>query len=252
MIVSPSQPVRHLVAVGVGTCVVALIGCSAPSSPPAETSPPSDPGIVVLEELPQDRLRLGVDSLVSRFGNMPEGFRRMELKEVDGGYEFTELVAVTEDIWRSVTASFDSSFRVQRVVSSGSQFGQPMGGTVRYEVGRATGDVGGAQGAQVPVDTALPDAAFDGDVLLAVLPALEWTVGETYRLRLFEPASGTASTQTLTVVGEETLRVPAGEFAALRGELTSTQLPVTIWVSREVPRRLLKIGSANGETVLAR
>jgi hypothetical protein len=255
MIMAPWRSRVGWVAAALAVFAVVLTGCARQALVSPQPTPTPGEKVVALTDLSPERLRTGIDSLVIRFGDLPEGSHRLELREVDGGYSYTEQVILTENLWRSVMVSFDRTFGILSVTSSGAEFGRPMGGVMSYDKQKAKGTAWVLRDGvptEIAIETTLPEAAFDGDVLLAILPALEWAIGDTYKLRLFDSASGSVSDQTLYVVGEESITIPAGEFVALRGELTTTQLPVTVWVTQEVPRRILKLASANGETVLTK
>jgi hypothetical protein len=156
---------------------------------------------------------------------------------------------------RNVRIELGPAMEVLRVTSDGREFGQATSSDIRYDNGHALGKAVRAseQGPQpVAVDTLLPPGAFDGRALFPRILSRVWAVGQTENLVLFDLDEGNITTQTLRVVAEERLQVPAGTFEALKVELSTTQLPVTLWITKASPHRLLKLGSANGETVLVR
>jgi multimeric flavodoxin WrbA len=52
---------------------------------------------------------------------------------------------------------------------------------------------------------------------------------------------GFAGQMTLAVTGEESVTVPAGTFAVYRAELTGGPQPLTFFVTKEAPFRLVKV-----------
>ena len=77
-------------------------------------------------------------------------------------------------------------------------------------------------------------------------------MGQVDTLTIWDTDELSITRQTLRITGTERVETPAGAVEALRGELSTTQLPVTLWLSASAPHRLLKVSSANGETVLVR
>jgi hypothetical protein len=222
-----------------GSLLASLLGRSATSQQPGRQAPPTP--------------RVGVDSFALRFTGMPEGRHVFSLQPAASGYLYREDVAMGDQFRRSITLHLSPTLAVTSHESEGTIFGQPTQVQVRYRDGRARGTatVVGPQGSRkFSVDTLLPSDAFDGQALVPVILATPWRVGETRALRIFDLDEQNVTTQRLHVVAREQLTVPAGRFAALRAELSTTQLPVTIWVTEAQPHRLLKVGSSNGETVL--
>lgn len=210
---------------------------------------------VEVREFDPTGVRLGRDSMAIRFTGIPEGSRESHLEQIEGGFRYTERTFLTNAMWRTSTVRFDENLRVQHVSWAGEQFGTETGGELEYDGPRVSGIVRTIQdGApeEIQLDTVLPSGGFDGRALMALLPTLEWTPGVAYSLVLFDSDDASSSRQVLRVVETEMIDVQAGEFLAVRGELSTTQLPVTIWVTRDRPHRVLKMASGNGETVLIR
>ena len=200
-------------------------------------------------------VRLGKDSLAIRFTGMAEGSHTLELSPSENGYLYTERVSLLPLFQRSMRIELGPAMEVRRVTSDGLQFGHATSSDIRYDDGRAVGKAvrAGEKGPEtVTIDTLLPAGAFDGSALFPRLLSQVWTVGQSEELVLFDLDEGNITTQTIRVVAEERLQVPAGTFDALRLELSTTQLPVTLWISKATPDRLLKLGFANGDTVLIR
>lgn len=188
------------------------------------------------------------DSFVTVIRGVPGGWHRYAVEPTSAGWRFSEAFAVGDQMSRSLEVSLDSSLRVRTSAAQGQMLGQPVGARLTYDGQRVRGRAfvrRGANKAEVSVDTTLPPEAFDGLALMGLLPTLDWHPGALYRLVLFDAEEGSVTEQLLRISGPEQLEVPAGTFDALRGELTTTQAPVRIWVTRSKPHRVLKIG---GET----
>ena len=60
-------------------------------------------------------------------------------------------------------------------------------------------------------------------------------------MAVFQSGKGTATTLSITVSGEESVKVPAGTFDAWKAEVTGGEAPITVWVERAGAQRLLKL-----------
>ena len=72
-------------------------------------------------------------------------------------------------------------------------------------------------------------------------PALPLADGKTFTMNVFSSGEGVTKLLTVKVAGVENITVPAGTFPAYRLELSGLQLPVVMHVTRDLPRRLLRI-----------
>ena len=204
---------------------------------PAPTTPEFEPA----------RITNYRDSFAILVNGEPRGTHVYAMKHSDDGFLYTESVAMPGFLHRERAVRMDSALAVTHAISDGELQGVPMGSQMQYDGRRARGWalVRGAERVQrVDLDTTLAAAAFDGLALMALLPALDWQPGVTYTLTLFDTDEGSTTEQTLRISGPEQIRVPAGEFVALRGDLTTTQAPVRIWVTQTRPHRLVKVGGA--------
>lgn len=200
-------------------------------------------------------LRLGRDSFAIRFTGAPGGVEVHEYSRAGSGHRYASRFNLGPTFQRTVEVDLDSSLRVLRARSV-TQLGAKRGESdVAYTGQRAHGTVVPLQASvsgPVAIDTVLPPGAFDGLALYPVLLSRQWVVGQDTTLALFDTDELTVTQQTFRVVAPEIVDVAGESVRALRAELSTTQLPVTLWLSETAPHRLLKTGSANGETVLVR
>ena len=91
------------------------------------------------------------------------------------------------------------------------------------------------------IDTALLEGVVDQNVMAVIVPALALAEGASFTLNTFDASEGTTTPLTVDVAGVEEVTVPAGTFSTFRVEVTGGQQPVTLFVSRETPRRVVKI-----------
>ena len=196
---------------------------------------------------------IGSDSLASHMKGVPEGHEVHSLSRTATGYQYTERMSIPGIMTRTATVDLDTAMNVVRAQSTGVLGKRKFGSVVEYHAQRARGratPLERAAGIEVAIDTLLPPGAFDGLALYPVLLSRPWQLGNTATIELFDTDDLSISRQTFRIVAREELQVPAGKQLAFRGELSTTQLPVTIWFSVARPHRLLKVSSANGETVL--
>ena len=233
---------RSLVAAG--TLLLATAACARPSADAAPAAQATTSSVT--------SIRLVTDSFAVRFQHVPEGADALSMIETDSGYRYVERLSLPP-IFRLVEVDMDAALHIRRARSEtrvGSRIGRS---DVRYVHGRAQGTATPLMGrSAVAIDTLLPPGAFDGVALYPMVLSRRWQVGQVDTLTIWDTDELSITRQTFRITGAERVRVPAGEFDALRAELSTTQLPVTLWLSAAVPHRLLKVTSANGESVLVR
>lgn len=240
-------------------CLLVAVHLSGCASPRPEGQDQADEDSAAAAEPAHfdraSRPRLGADSFAIRFRGFPEGFEVLRFEETPTGYLYMDRYQLGEEFQRTSFVKLDRQLNVTQVTSSGREAGKPTSEDVRYGGGHATGRATIVRRGTVKeytIDAQMPAGAFAGDALLALLPALPWQVGHRYALTMFDSDEQSVSTQILNVVGAERVAVPAGVFDTFRGQLSTTQLPVTVWVTTATPHRIVKMASANGETVLVR
>ena len=79
-------------------------------------------------------------------------------------------------------------------------------------------------------------------MLSALLPAFKWAAGVKFTVLVFRSGKGALAPITLAVSGDETVDVPAGKIAAWKVDMTGLDVPVTFWIAKAAPNRLVKIG----------
>ena len=132
------------------------------------------------------------------------------------------------------------------VKQTGKSQGKDTKIDVSYAGGRAKGSATTPQAdgslKTVQVDAKVPTGAIDDNVLSALLPTFKWAAGAKFTVPVFQSGKGALTPITLTVSGEETADVPAGKIAAWKVDLTGLDAPVTFWIEKAGPNRLVKIG----------
>ncbi len=117
-----------------------------------------------------------------------------------------------------------------------------------YADGRVTGTAQTPQPtgqfASRDIDAEILEGVVDQNVMPVIVPALPLAEGASFTMNVFDASEGTTMPLTVEVAGVEEVTVPAGTFAAYRVEISGGQQPVTLYVSQDTPRRVVKIQPA--------
>jgi hypothetical protein len=131
------------------------------------------------------------------------------------------------------------------IEQNGQIGGQATETRINVAGGRATGRAQspqpGGQVKTVDVDTALAVGTFDTNQLQAVLPALALAEGASITVSVFNASDGSIKPVTFKVEGVEDVTVPAGTFSTFKVSMAGGDFPAVLYVSRETPRRVVKI-----------
>ena len=98
---------------------------------------------------------------------------------------------------------------------------------------------GGSQTLQI--DTTVTRGTYDDNALSFVLPALPLAEGRNFALNVFESGKGITQVMQIKVSDGGTLTVPAGTFPVFRLDITGGQVPTAFYITRDTPRRIVKI-----------
>jgi hypothetical protein len=82
---------------------------------------------------------------------------------------------------------------------------------------------------------------FDDNALSFVLPALPLADGRSFALNVFESGKGVTQVMQIKVSDGGSVTVPAGTFSVFRLDITGGQVPTAFYVTRDTPRRIVKI-----------
>ena len=195
-------------------------------------------------DLAMERLVARSDSFSIFVQGNPLGWQTSKLEKVGNVWTYTERVQIAGFVQQSTEVSFTDKLEMRSVHQAGKQAGQDGKTDVTYASGRATGSAttpaaGGPK--TITVDAEVPTGAIDDNLVSVILPALRWASGAKFRVAVFQSGKGTATTLSITVSGEESVKVPAGTFDAWKAEVTGGEAPITVWVERAGAQRLLKL-----------
>ncbi|MGA2383460.1 MAG: insulinase family protein [Gemmatimonadales bacterium] len=125
----------------------------------------------------------------------------------------------------------------------GSQGGQPMSMVLDYQGTHLTGHVHvpSRQGVRdAAVDTTLAEGTLDQNVFSALLTALPLASGAHWLVNAYDGTEGVVRPLTATVVGEDSVTVPAGAFACWKLALTGGQFPINFYITKAAPYLIAK------------
>ena len=185
------------------------------------------------------------DSFVVLVQGTPRGFEVTAVERSADGIVVRDETDLMPLLKQDTEVRLGPGGEMRSVKQRGSMQGQPMTIDVRYLGGRATGDasVPGASGAieRKVVGADVPPGTIDDNVVLPLLVGLPWAPGAAFTLPVFASGQNELRTVRLTVVGTESLTVPAGGFEVYKVELTGLPSPLTLYVNAVAPHRVLKV-----------
>lgn len=134
---------------------------------------------------------------------------------------------------------------VTKVDQTGSTQGQPTDIHVVYAAGRVKGSATTPQQGGTPkttqIDTTFAAGTYDDNALNLVIPALPLAEGKTFNVNVFESGRGQTQMMQMKVSDAGSVTVPAGTFTAWRLDLAGGQAPVAMYVTKDTPRKIVKI-----------
>jgi predicted Zn-dependent peptidase len=125
----------------------------------------------------------------------------------------------------------------------GSQGGQAMSMLLDYQGTHVTGHVHvpSREGVRdAAVDTTLAEGTLDQNVFSALLTALPLASGAHWMVSAYDGTEGVVRPLTATVVGEDSVTVPAGAFACWKMALTGGQFPINFYITKTAPYLIAK------------
>lgn len=192
------------------------------------------------------RLRATSDSFTVLVQGQPFGFQVSALRPAGDGWEFAERSALGPVIQQQTTVRFDAQLAMRSTEQSGRFQGRDLHLSVRYVAGRASGagvTPGAGQMQNVRYDDVpIPAGTIDDNLLVALLPFIEWRADASFRLSVFASGKGVVEPRSFRVEGEEVVTVPLGAFAAYRVTYAGGEAPGTYWIESSAPHRVLKFG----------
>lgn len=184
------------------------------------------------------------DSFTVLVAGKPTGTQVATLEKVDSGYRYREDTRIGSVVRQTTEVGLNAAGGTVSLSQGGTMQGQQTRVELRYGGGRVNGSatVATAQGPKsFTVDTALGPDIVDDNALQGLLPALRWTEGAKWALKVFSAAENRFRELTLAVTGTESITVPAGTFETYRAELSGDGQSVAFFLGRAAPHRIVKI-----------
>jgi len=240
-----SRDAAFIVVVGDGAKIYDKLKAIAPVkivSVDGAPMTPADFGVKALELAP---LAARSDSFSVLFQDKAIGSQVSKLEKVAGGWKYTETTAIPmAGVQQVTTLTFSDAIEMQELHQSGSQGGQAAKIDIVYAGGRAKGKATTPSQAgpkTIDVDAEMPKGAIDDNALQPLITAMKWAANAKLPVAVFQSGKGAMTPAVLTVTGEEKVKVAAGEFDAWKVELSGAETPITFWVQKGSPARVLKI-----------
>ena len=162
---------------------------------------------------------------------------------------FTETVAIPViGMQQSGRISMSSGDLAMRALHQTMSMGGQTGATdLTFSDGRVTGTAmvppegpGGALATR-HVDTTLATGVYETNQVQALIPAMPLDVGARFTLQAYNAIEHQVRTLSIVVEGTEEVTVPAGTFQTFRISLTGGESPSILYVSRDAPRRVVRL-----------
>ena len=188
------------------------------------------------------------DSFVVTVQGTPFGYMTADLAVSRDSVVYVEETAIAAAGMRQRTlVRLDpATLGTHAVEQTGTMMGQALDIRLTYSgdrvKGRAQTPVPGAAGPKVvEIDTALAAGTMDINAFQPLAAALPLAEGASITIAAFEASESATRTLTAKVGQVQDVIVPAGTFAAFKVELSGGQSPFVMYLSRETPRRLLRV-----------
>ncbi|MCC6244711.1 MAG: insulinase family protein [Gemmatimonadaceae bacterium] len=198
----------------------------------------------VLQNFDLSKLVPRKDSFVVLVQGQAAGYVAVDVESVEGGWlvrERTDLMGGV--VTQRSTLRNDATLAPVSIEQTGSMQGQQTGAQLSYRDGRAKGTVRAPTPTGIEareVDAELPKGTLAAEALQLALPLFRWADGARFTVSIFNSAKRATETLTLTVIGSESVTVPAGTFECWKIEQTGGDAPVIYHLAKN-PTRLIKI-----------
>jgi zinc protease len=208
-------------------------------------------------DIARDRILATSDSFAVMVQGNALGYQKSSLVKAEGGWLYTEDSQIAGVISQHTEVRFTEALEMRSVAQNGKQAGKETKINVTYAGGRAKGSASTPQPPAgeiktVAVDAEVPAGAVDDNIITALFPGLKFAAGAKIPVTVFQSGKGAAVTLTMTVAGEEEVKVPAGSFTVWKVEMSGGEQPGTFYVEKAAPHRLIKLGIAGTPVELVR
>ena len=248
-IIHPDSAV--LVVVGDGQAIYEKLAAVAPVNIIDTDGNPVSPEDLapkaIAVEFDASQLEAGTDSFQITVQGNPMGRLVTELSKSGDTLVYTETMSLAAvGISQATTLRFDATTLATLTVEQNGQFGgQASEIQLTYSDGRVAGHTQTPQPGGAPkvvdIDTTVVSGTIDLNAVQFLLPTLPLAEGASWTLNAFDASTGAMRQVKLKVAGVEDVTVPAGTFSTFRIDGDTGGQSFVFYVSREAPRRLIKV-----------
>jgi hypothetical protein len=188
-----------------------------------------------------DRALAEADSFGFNVNGQQLGVQVVRFARMDGGLHFEETTTLPMAS-QATTVHMSDALAMGTVRQSGQAQGQPMSIEVDYGVERATGIALTPMAPDtVPIDAEIVAGTIDDNVLISLLPAIDWSAATDVVVPVFHSGQNTAANVRMRVTGTESVTVPAGTFETFRVETSGDRVPLVVSVESAAPHRVVRV-----------
>ncbi|MFI5234712.1 MAG: hypothetical protein ACHQXA_03300 [Gemmatimonadales bacterium] len=183
------------------------------------------------------------DSFVVLVRGTPLGYNRSAFTRTDQGFLYVNETQIGAFVLQRTEIALDRAGAVWQVLQGGQIQGINIRTSLEYRRGRVKGVTvapSGGQAVSFIVDTVVPAGTVDDNAIPLYLPALAWGPQASWKFTAFVSGENTFRAMELSVIGTDTVSVPAGQFETWEAELRGGQAPVRFFVTKSVPHRVVR------------
>ena len=195
-------------------------------------------------DLDLSKLKAGTDSFTIFVQGNPFGYQTSKLDKSANGWTYSEHTSIATFVQLNTVVTFTDALVPMKATQSGKQGPMEVKIDVTYADGRAKGSATAPQptgtAKEIAVDAAVPPGTIDDNMISIVMPTLKWKSGSSFKIAIFQSSKNAVTVATVSVTGEESVKVPAGTFDAWKVDIAGLDAPITVWIEKAGEHRMLK------------
>ena len=195
-------------------------------------------------DLDLSKLKAGTDSFTIFVQGNPFGYQTSKLDKSANGWTYSEHTSISTFVQLNTVVTFTDALVPTKATQSGKQGPMDVKIDVTYADGRAKGSATSPQpngtAKEIAVDAAVPAGTIDDNMISVVMPTLKWKSGSSFKIAIFQSSKNAVTVATVSVTGEESVKVPAGTFDAWKVDIAGLDTPITVWIEKAGEHRMLK------------
>ena len=195
-------------------------------------------------DLDLSKLKAGTDSFTIFVQGNPFGYQTSKLDKSANGWTYSEHTSIATFVQLNTVVTFSDALVPMKATQSGKQGPMDVKIDVTYADGHAKGSATSPQpngtAKVIAVDAAVPAGTIDDNMISIVMPTLKWKSGSSFKIAIFQSSKNAVTVATVSVTGEESVKVPAGTFDAWKVDIAGLDAPITVWIEKAGEHRMLK------------